>query len=214
MIETQREVFRVRVPDEGERKFDLDQLDAAYKAGLIDERTLVQPAGSFGWITLAELAGLDVPEEAPSSIAPFAVDGVDVDVDVERDPGSHSVLSSREINAALRPRRGGKLVGFAIALVVIGGLGFAATRARPGLATSITARVTKLASRSEPARAAAMAPATPPPVEPPKAPEAKTEAKPTTTTTKASDLKPAMPTTALGALPDAKPAKPTKKTRR
>src|SRR5262245_27187563 len=51
----------------------LDQLDAAFNAGLIHENTYVCLEGSSEWLTLGEVAGLgDEEEEAPVS-APVPV---------------------------------------------------------------------------------------------------------------------------------------------
>src|SRR5215471_4984273 len=50
------------------RLFTLDQLDAAFNAGLIHENTYVCLEGDSKWLTLAEVAGLgDDGEEEPVS---------------------------------------------------------------------------------------------------------------------------------------------------
>jgi len=46
----------------------LDDLDAAFQSGTIDEQTMVLKAGSLQWMTLADVAGLDDAE--PPSVAP------------------------------------------------------------------------------------------------------------------------------------------------
>src|SRR5262252_9143246 len=48
------------------RLFTLDQLDAAFNAGLIHENTYVCLEGGSDWLTLAEVAGLDEEEEPVS----------------------------------------------------------------------------------------------------------------------------------------------------
>jgi hypothetical protein len=58
--------------DEGDvRLFTLDQLDAAFNAGLIHENTYVCLEGDSQWLTLAEVAGLgdEEPVSAPHLIA-------------------------------------------------------------------------------------------------------------------------------------------------
>lgn len=53
------------------RLFTLDQLDAAFNAGLIHENTYVCLEGSSEWLTLAEVAGLgdEEPVSAPQPVA-------------------------------------------------------------------------------------------------------------------------------------------------
>src|SRR5687768_853856 len=61
------------------RLFTLDQLDAAFNAGLIHENTYVCLEGDSTWLTLAEVAGLgDEEPEAPpvSGPAPVPYNGV------------------------------------------------------------------------------------------------------------------------------------------
>jgi hypothetical protein len=52
------------------RLFTLDQLDAAFNAGLIHENTYVCREGDSNWLTLADVAGLgdEDPEPAPISV--------------------------------------------------------------------------------------------------------------------------------------------------
>ena len=52
------------------RLFTLDQLDAAFNAGLIHENTYVCLEGDSTWQTLAEVAGLGDEEEAAPVSAP------------------------------------------------------------------------------------------------------------------------------------------------
>jgi hypothetical protein len=70
------------------RLFTVDQLDAAFNAGLIDEGTYVRLEGQSRWQTLGEVD--PVISSAPHSIAPvvtaiphFAPGGVDVDEQLE-----------------------------------------------------------------------------------------------------------------------------------
>ena len=54
------------------RLFTLDQLDAAFNAGLIHENTYVCLEGSSEWLTLGEVAGLGEEEEPVSAPVPVA----------------------------------------------------------------------------------------------------------------------------------------------
>ena len=54
------------------RLFTLDQLDAAFNAGLIHENTYVCLEGSSEWLTLGEVAGLGDEEEPVSAPVPVA----------------------------------------------------------------------------------------------------------------------------------------------
>jgi len=51
------------------RLFTLDQLDAAFNAGLIHENTYVCLEGESQWLTLAEVAGLGEEEEEPAPVS-------------------------------------------------------------------------------------------------------------------------------------------------
>jgi hypothetical protein len=51
------------------RLFTLDQLDAAFNAGLIHENTYVCLEGESEWLTLAEVAGLGDEEEEPAPVS-------------------------------------------------------------------------------------------------------------------------------------------------
>jgi len=60
--------------EEGDvRLFTLDQLDAAFNAGLIHENTYVCLEGDSKWLTLAEVAGLGGEEEAEPVSAPHPI---------------------------------------------------------------------------------------------------------------------------------------------
>src|SRR6478609_2626668 len=53
------------------RLFTLDQLDAAFNAGLIHENTYVCLEGDDKWLTLAEVAGLGEEEEPMPAASPY-----------------------------------------------------------------------------------------------------------------------------------------------
>jgi len=125
------DVFHVRMRNGSVHTMSVDELDDAFQRGRVDERTPVLRSGALTWSTLGAIAGLDEPE--PSSIAP---------VELAR---ALEPEGSLEVPAGLRPRRGGKLLAALVALVVIGGIGFAATRARSSIAYSFAAMGTKQA---------------------------------------------------------------------
>jgi hypothetical protein len=127
------------------RLFTLDQLDAAFNAGLIHENTYVCLEGSTEWLTLGEVAGLgdEEPEPAPISVvtsvphrggfaaspslapaAPYSVAPMVMPSSV-RPVASHLALDDFDPDMlAMRPkRRAGKIVA-GLAVVALGALGF------------------------------------------------------------------------------------------
>jgi hypothetical protein len=104
-----QDVWHVRLESGEVRDMTLDELDAAYQAGAIDERTLVREDGGE-WQTLGTLLGVEA-EAHGASLRPMATDLEDLD--------EHH----------LRPKRRGVLVGAAIAAaLVIGGVALAVTK--------------------------------------------------------------------------------------
>ena len=74
------EVWRVQLATGEVRMMSLDELDRAFDAGWIHERTNVLAPGSFKWTTLGDAAGLNEPEPQPyveqtPSLAPMAIAG-------------------------------------------------------------------------------------------------------------------------------------------
>ena len=74
------EVWRVQLATGEVRMMSLDELDRAFDAGWIHERTNVLAPGSFKWTTLGDAAGLNEPEpqsyvEQTPSLAPMAIAG-------------------------------------------------------------------------------------------------------------------------------------------
>jgi len=65
------EIWSVRLPSGDVRRGSLDELDAAFEAGHIDENALVLAPGATKWTKLGELAGLD--DDAPPAAAPTTV---------------------------------------------------------------------------------------------------------------------------------------------
>jgi hypothetical protein len=64
MSETET-VWHVQVEGEGVKIWSLDQLDAAYKAGLVDDETFVFEDGASEWQTLGALLNGDADDEEP-----------------------------------------------------------------------------------------------------------------------------------------------------
>lgn len=122
------------------RLFTLDQLDAAFNAGLIHENTYVCLEGDSTWLTLAEVAGLgDEEPEAPpvSGPAPVPYHGVAASRSVMPAPYSSPyyvppsiapvvndlALDDDMAMLSMRPkRRLGKVVG-GLAVLALAGLG-------------------------------------------------------------------------------------------
>jgi hypothetical protein len=69
------QMWQVQLDTGAVHEITLEQLDAAFEAGHIHERTLVREVGSAVWSTLAQVAGLEeaaVSTAPPSSMAPYA----------------------------------------------------------------------------------------------------------------------------------------------
>jgi hypothetical protein len=180
------------------RLFTLDQLDAAFNAGLIHENTYVCLEGGSEWLTLGEVAGLGDDEEpvsapqliaqpvpqprsyaAPSTSAPYSVAPMVA-------PSLRPVVNDLSFDdddfemMAMRPkRRLGKVVA-AVAVLGLAGLGFAVVQsgglrlpkldlgAANGQAAAASLTLSSLKDSSSPAAAK---PATPAPAPEPAKPE-------------------------------------------
>jgi pyruvate/2-oxoglutarate dehydrogenase complex dihydrolipoamide acyltransferase (E2) component len=125
------------------RLFTLDQLDAAFNAGLIHENTYVCLEGGDEWLTLGEVAGLgnEEPEPAPMpapvphrggfAASPSVVPAAPYSVAPMVMPNSlRPVVNDLSFDdfdpdmVAMRPkRRAGKIVA-GLAVVALGALGF------------------------------------------------------------------------------------------
>lgn len=208
------DLFHVRLANGELRVLTLEQLDDAFQARWIDERTPVLRAGELAWSTLGQIAGLDETPApvavAPSSVAPVALDGA---------------LEADELPPELRPRRRARLFGVALAIALVGGVSFTAARAGPGIAAPLRAQIARLRAPKSglgaaegPKAAAAMAPASPAspatasPVAAPPAPAAPPPAAQPAARA-APEAHPAVPTIAASALPNAK-ATPARRPRR
>ncbi len=72
MSEATEEQWHVQIEEGDVRLWTLDQLDAAFKADLVDESTFVLEVGKTEWMQLGTLLGGDDDEEAAASEAPPA----------------------------------------------------------------------------------------------------------------------------------------------
>jgi pyruvate/2-oxoglutarate dehydrogenase complex dihydrolipoamide acyltransferase (E2) component len=136
------------------RLFTLDQLDAAFNAGLIHENTYVCLEGGSDWLTLGEVAGLgdEEPESAPVSAAvpipqsrqltaaptyggyaaspsvipaaPYSVAPMVMPRSIAPVTNDLSFDDDFEMMAMRPKRRAGKVVA-GLAVLALGGLGFA-----------------------------------------------------------------------------------------
>lgn len=155
----------VTAPDGQVKTVTLDQLDAAFQAGHIDEATLVCQVGGTRWQTLREVAGLDETETPPPvSVAPNSLMPVALPAQLATGVGPRPaiVLDDDEIPSAssLRSNRPLLFVGIAAAALVLAGVGF-------------TVRNLAITAGDDAKPVAASTPvATSRPPDPPKAPEA------------------------------------------
>ncbi|MBX3198754.1 MAG: hypothetical protein KF894_11510 [Labilithrix sp.] len=141
------------------RTMSLDELDAAFQAGVVDERTMVLKAGALRWSTLGDAAGIDAQ---PNSIAPMATDIAPPSVAVGGPPAfTPAALDTAEL-ATFRPKRrvGRALVALA-AVALVGGAAFGI---KSYGVDELAAKVTSLVKPpsiegAESARATAIAPA-------------------------------------------------------
>jgi hypothetical protein len=134
------------------RTMTLDELDAAFQAGVIGERTLVLQAGALRWTTLADAAGLGAADVAPpparipapapqpaasptpapasvspNSIAPFAVDVAPARMAMPSPYTPSFGASFGEELEGIRPKRGRTVAAFAAIALVCGGVFVAST---------------------------------------------------------------------------------------
>jgi hypothetical protein len=133
------DLWRVQLATGEVRAMSVDGLDDAFQSGLIDESTPVLPPGATLWTKLADAAGLDAPpasepvESTVPSLAPIAVNVPDAS---ERGrsyaPSSMTGLPETDLDAlddhAFKPKKTRVLAGLGLAVLVVSGLGFAATR--------------------------------------------------------------------------------------
>jgi len=131
------DLWRVQLATGEVRVMSLDALDDAFQSGLITESTPVLPPGAAAWTKLADAAGLDAPA-APDgnvpSVAPMAVSVAESTGDATP-YANHSPYSLPDLDIdamndeAFKPKRGRIFAAIGLAVVLVGGLGFAATKA-------------------------------------------------------------------------------------
>jgi len=131
------DLWRVQLATGEVRVMSLDALDDAFQSGLITESTPVLPPGAAAWTKLADAAGLDAPA-APDgnvpSVAPMAVSVAESTGDATP-YANHSPYSLPDLDIdamndeAFNPKRGRVFAAIGLAVVLVGGLGFAATKA-------------------------------------------------------------------------------------
>jgi hypothetical protein len=141
--ESNEDRFYTQVDAGDVRLFTLDQLDAAFQAGLIHENTYVCREGETAWQTLFEIASLgDEPtplEATPAPVAPVAAPAPQQSAPkvwsmppAESSPASIAplardlALDSDPDLLALKPRRRGAKVVLALASLGIAAAAFAA----------------------------------------------------------------------------------------
>lgn len=137
------DLWHVQLSTGERRTWTLDQLDAAYRASLVDDDTYVCGPGSQRWATLGEVAGADADEpQQPVSLPPPPVvwdlaPGFDVPVDVGT--GLASLEDDDELLFAPKRSKKGFVIAALVAMVA-GGVGFAATR-NPALVADARAAI-------------------------------------------------------------------------
>ena len=146
--------YHTQIEDGDVRLFTLDQLDAAFNAGLIHENTYVCLEGDSEWLTLGEVAGLgdEEPVSAPVPVAapvpharqlsaaptygavvaspsvipaaPYSVAPMVMPRSIAPVVNDFSFDDDFEMNAMRPKRRVGKVIA-GLAVLALGGLGFA-----------------------------------------------------------------------------------------
>lgn len=162
-------IWRVQVAGGQIRRWTLDELDAAYRDGVVDEGSFVLAEGCTEWKTLAQILS-ETPEpsehEAPLSVAPPPV-VADIDF-------APSELDDVDDLMAFRPKRR-RWVTALVAAAAIGGAVFA-TRHQPIVharlvqASAVVANVRGAIGRATASPATAATAAPPPAAAPAPAP--------------------------------------------
>ena len=133
------EMWLVKLDDGHVRSMTLDELDAAFQRDEIHERTMICRDGGDRWITLAEELGLE-PSAPPPSSSSATPSVLPVVADVDDDDHDHHAFS--------RSRKGTRVVGIMLGVIVLGAFGAFATmtavnasrtRARAALASQLAA---------------------------------------------------------------------------
>ena len=130
------DLWRVQLATGEVRAMSLEALDDAFQSGLISESTPVLPPGATVWTKLAAAAGLDSGgspdgESTLPSVTPLAISLSESTGDATpyaRSSGLPDIDIDALNDEAFKPRRGRLFVGIGLAVVLVGGLGLAATR--------------------------------------------------------------------------------------
>ena len=176
------ELWRVQLGTGEVRVMSLDALDDAFQSGLIDESTPVLPPGAVAWTKLADAAGLDAPAAPPPSpsgrageaqvdnvpsIAPLAVSLSDTGKATPYGQSPYA-LPDLDIDSmhdeAFKPRKGRVFAFIGVAVILAGGLGFAATKMgniASSATNSLSAAPEKAAAAAPPPAAVDVPPASP-----------------------------------------------------
>ena len=158
------DLWRVQLGNGEIRAMSLDALDDAFQAGTIDEGTPVLAPGSTSWAKLADAAGLDAAPNAESAVHSVAPIAVSLD---PHPTGQATRFAMPEASSpspadfdldslepgAFKAKKGRVFVGIGLAVMFVGGLGFAATRLAP-----VTSSAANALSAEAARKAAAAAP--------------------------------------------------------
>ena len=158
------DVWQVKLASGEMRPMTLTQLDDAFQESTVNADTYVLQAGTTTWAKLGDVAGIGASGESPieAKVAPVSEAPVAFPIDMDD--------SDDEMMAGLRPRKRGRILwGMAAAALVLGGIGFAATRSPDAPPAPVAAAVAPPpAATPIPPVPAIFTPA-PEPVPPPKA---------------------------------------------
>jgi hypothetical protein len=120
------EIWSVRLPSGDVRRGSLDELDAAFEAGHIDENALVLAPGATTWTKLGELAGLD--DDAPPAPPPAAISFAPPAIAYASPNSLRPVMTDLDDLSFDEPRRRSKapiLMGIVGVAALAGGIVFA-----------------------------------------------------------------------------------------
>ena len=158
------DLWRVQLATGEVRVMSLDALDDAFQSGLITESTPVLPPGAAAWTKLADAAGLDAPaapEGNVPSVAPMAVSLAETTGNATPYEMSPYSLPDLDIDSmhdeAFKPKKGRVFAIIGLAVVLVGGLGFAATKAgniASSASNSLSAPAAEKAAAAQPPPAA------------------------------------------------------------
>jgi hypothetical protein len=138
-LDSTRDLWHVRLPTGEVRTMSIDELDAAFQDGAVDEETPLCRVGATAWAKLRDLAGLEEPAPAPEpqnlapqTPSPFAVDIPSVRpfaTDVSGSPGADIDLPPEGFRPTIQRKT---IVAIALAMGVVLGVALALTKADGG----------------------------------------------------------------------------------